>query len=292
MFDTLFHVYHSHYRKFLVMTVLLFAASLAFLGVNYAQAGEFASRGVSLKGGITLTVPLEAPVNLDVLDQGLAAALPTSDIEVRGISERGQVRAIIVEASDVDESALVQAVRAQGVPVSEGKYSIEVMGSDLGQNFYRQTLWALVFAFVSMSIVVYLTFRAPLPSAFVILATVSDLVSTLAVVSIVGMKLSTAGIAAFLMMIGYSVDNNILLTVRALKRKEGSLNEGIEEALRTGLLMTATALIAVAVGYFFTDSDVIKQIMFILLIGLLFDLIYTWFQNAAILRLYMEAKVP
>jgi len=33
---------------------------------------------------------------------------------------------------------------------------------------------------------------------------------------------------------------------------------------------------------------VIKQIMFILMVGLVFDVVYTWIQNAGILRWYME----
>ncbi len=145
-------------------------------------------------------------------------------------------------------------------------------------------------ACISMGIVVVITFRNPVPSAFVILASVSDVVSTLAVVSFMGVKLGTTGIAGFLMLIGYSVDTDILLTTRVLRRKEGTVFQRTMDALPTGMLMSITSFAAVFVSYFLTESDAIKQIMLILSIGLIFDILYTWIQNAGILRWYLERK--
>jgi len=141
-----------------------------------------------------------------------------------------------------------------------------------------------------MSIVVFLYFRTFVPSAAVILAAFSDIVVTLAIVNFLGVKISAAGIAAFLMLIGYSVDTDILLSTRLLKRKEGTEMERIYGAINTGFTMTLTTLVAVVIGLFFTQSDVIRQIMIILLIGLLVDMINTWIQNVGILRLYLERK--
>ena len=141
-----------------------------------------------------------------------------------------------------------------------------------------------------MSLVVFITFRNVVASSFVILAAASDIISTLAVISFLGVQLSTAGIAAFLMLIGYSVDTDILLTTRVLKRKEGTVKERIGNAARTGLTMSLTSLAAVLAAYFFSSSDTIQQIMLVISIGLIFDIIYTWLQNATILRLYLERK--
>jgi len=129
-----------------------------------------------------------------------------------------------------------------------------------------------------------------IPSIAVILAALSDIIITLAIVNLIGIKISTAGIAAFLMLIGYSVDTDILLSTRLLKRKEGSEMDRIIGALKTGLTMTLTTLVAVTVALIFTESAVIAQIMTILLIGLIIDLINTWIQNVGILRLYLEKK--
>ena len=58
--------------------------------------------------------------------------------------------------------------------------------------------------------------------------------------------------------------------------------------MKTGLTMTLTTLVAVLVALIFTQSDVIRQIMVILLVGLFVDMLYTWIQNVGILRLYLE----
>ena len=149
---------------------------------------------------------------------------------------------------------------------------------------------ALLIAFILMALVVFIYFRTIIPSAAVILAVFSDILITLAIVNLLGLKISSAGIAAFLMLIGYSVDTNILLSTRVLKRKEGTETERFYGALKTGLMMSSTTLIAVTTAIIFTQSEIIKQIMIILLIGLIVDLINTWIQNVAILRIYLARK--
>jgi len=129
-----------------------------------------------------------------------------------------------------------------------------------------------------------------IPSITVILCAFSDITVTLAVVNLIGMRISTAGIAAFLMLIGYSVDTDILLTTRLLKRKEGTSMDKTFGAFKTGIMMTLTTFLAVGIALIFTGSDTIAQIMTIVLIGLVADIIYTWLQNAAILLMYLEKK--
>ena len=90
------------------------------------------------------------------------------------------------------------------------------------------------------------------------------------------------------MLIGYSVDTDILLTSRVLKSKSGTIFERVRSAMRTGLTMTMTALIAVLVAFTFTTSDTIRQIMLVLLIGITLDIIHTWLTNASVLRWWAE----
>lgn len=149
---------------------------------------------------------------------------------------------------------------------------------------------AILIAFVFMGVVVFLYFKTIVPSTAVILAAFSDMVITLAIVNILGIKLSTASIAAFLMLIGYSVDTDILLSTRVLKRKGGDVISRVYSAMKTGLTMNATTLAAVVTALVLTQSEVIRQIMIILLIGLFVDMINTWIQNVGIIRLYLEKK--
>ena len=212
---------------------------------------------------------------------------PDAGFSVRSISEFGRVTGVIIETGDVGEEELVNAVKER-IPNIENNYSIESIGASLGDQFFRQTIQAVIIAFVFMAIVVFFYFRTLIPSAAVVLAAFSDIIMTLAVIDLIGVKLSTAGVAAFLMLIGYSVDTDILLSTRVLKNNEGSVYKRVISAMKTGMVMNVTTLAAVLIALLFTESEVIKQIMTILFIGLLADLINTWLQNAGILRWYLE----
>ena len=143
-----------------------------------------------------------------------------------------------------------------------------------------------------MGIVVFIIFRTFIPSTAVIISAFADILMTLVVVDLLEIKMATAGIVAFLMLIGYSVDTDILLTSRVLKRREGSVNERIINSMKTGMTMTLTSLFAFIVALFIVKSfsNVLTQIFTILSIGLAFDLLNTWITNVSILKWYAEQK--
>ena len=131
-----------------------------------------------------------------------------------------------------------------------------------------------------------------IPSFIVILCAFSDMVMTVAVVDLLGINLSIAGVIAFLMLIGYSVDTDILLTTRLLRKREETRNARIFGAFKTGITMTLTTIAAIGISLFmvYNYSDTLKQIFTILLIGLGFDIMNTWITNASILKWYAEVK--
>ena len=129
-----------------------------------------------------------------------------------------------------------------------------------------------------------------MPSAAVIISAFADIFMTLTLVNILGIKMSSGGIVAFLMLIGYSVDTDILITNRILKRVEGTLNERIFGAFKTGITMTLTSLLAIifALMVSISFSALLTQIFTILAIGLSFDLLNTWITNVSLLKWYVE----
>lgn len=288
--ENLDHFYGTQYKKLLVIPFIILAIAIIFLFVNFAVTGEFVNKGVSLKGGVTLSVPTSNPFDISSLESFLKSEFPKGDVSVRAMSRTGETIGFIIDASDVDQDRLMQTVDAQVPFLAEDMYSIENIGSALGESFFKETLIALLIAFVFMGVVVFFYFRTFAPSIAVILAAVSDMIVTLAVIDLFGIKLSTAGVAAFLMLIGYSVDTDILLSTRVLKSDEGTVLSRVYSAMKTGMTMTATTLAALVIVLIFSQSEVLKQIMLILLIGLVVDLIMTWIQNAGILRWYMEKR--
>jgi preprotein translocase subunit SecF len=282
------HIYDKQYKKLLIIPFLLLVLAVAQIGWQVATTGDFLNKGVSLKGGLSITVLKQADIY--DLENYLREKFPAADISVRSLSKTGNQIGVTIDASDVESEPLTEALEAKMGKLEEGQYSVEVMGSSLGASFFRETIIAVICAFILMGLVVFIYFRVPIPSIAVILAAVSDIIVTLAIVNILGIKLSTAGIAAFLMLIGYSVDTDILLSTRVLKRKTGTALDGTISAMKTGLVMTSTTCAAVIIALIFSQSIILQQIMLILLIGLLIDLPNTWLQNAGILRWYLEKK--
>lgn len=286
------NIYETKYKYLLIIPLSLLVLAVILIGIKVAVTGEIINRDVSLKGGITITIPT-GQVDILQLKDTLSSKFPGNDISIKSLSKLGSQVGVIVE-SDIVESQVNDLINEIGnslnVQLTANDYSIEIVGSSLGASFFREIITALLIAFLLMAIVVFIYFRTLIPSAAVILAVFSDIIITVAIVNLFGIKLSTAGIAAFLMLIGYSVDTNILLSTRVLKRKEGTENERIYGALKTGIMMSTTTLIALSTALIFSQSEIIKQIMTILLIGLIVDLINTWIQNVAILRIYLGRK--
>ncbi len=286
---SLLSIYDKHYKKLLIIPfVLLFLAIIAIAN-QIVQTGDFVNKGVSIAGGLTITIQGKT-TNTVELQAFLKEKFPEADITVRDLKTAGQKTGIIIDASGVESDELINTLEEKLGKLEKQDYTIEEIGSALGQSFFKQALTAVLIAFIFMAIVVFLYFKTLVPSAAVILAAFSDIIITLAIFNLLGLKLSTAGIAAFLMLIGYSVDTDILLSTRVLKRKQGTVFERVCSAAKTGLLMSATTLSALIIALIFAQSEVLKQIMIILLIGLLVDLISTWFQNAGILRWYLEKR--
>lgn len=290
-------IYEGQYKKLLIIPFMLLLIAILLIGLKAAATGDFINRDVSLKGGVTVTIPTEQKIDILQLEDIISKKFPKNDVSTKSLSQFGTQVGVIIDV-DVGEEHREEQI---GILIEEiGKvlnrklttkdYSVEVVGSSLGASFFREVVTALLIAFLLMAIVVFLYFRTLVPSGAVILAALSDILITLSIVNLLDIKLSTAGIAAFLMLIGYSVDTNILLSTRVLKRKEGTEMERIYGALKTGITMSLTTLIAMTAALIFTQSEIIKQIMIILLIGLLVDLINTWIQNVGILRLYLERK--
>lgn len=284
--------YDKKYKMLLIIPFLILILAIGQIAFQTITTGEFISRGVSLKGGITVTIPTDKIFDIVELKTNLLNKLPDGDLEIRILKTAGTQTAIIIESdlSDIENTNELVSNIEEETGISQNNYNLDVMGSSLGDSFFREIMVALVIAFLFMGIVVFLYFRTIIPSLAVILAAFSDMVVTVAIINIMEIKLSTAGIAAFLMLIGYSIDTDILLSTRLLKRKDGTVFDRVIQSAKTGLTMNFSTMAAIIVVLVFSKSEVLTQIMTILLIGLIIDIINTWIQNVGILRLYLERK--
>ena len=279
------HFYENNYKTLLIIPFLLLILAIGQIAFQTITTGEFMHKDVNLKGGVVLEID-RAWDSVD-LEEFLLDRFPEADVSVRASQDK------LVVASDIKQDKiddLVSSVEEKIGKLETDEYSKRVMGERLGASFFKETFIAILIAFAFMGLVVFIYFRTFVPSIAVILAAFSDIIITLAIVNVLGIKIGMAGIAAFLMLIGYSVDTDILLSTNVLKRKEGTVMKRIYNAMRTGLTMNITTMAAVAVALTFILSFDIRQVMIIILIGLLVDIVNTWIQNVGILRLYLEKK--
>lgn len=273
-----------------VIPIIIMLLALVYLAFFFHQHKDFMYKDSSLSGGTTIT--LNGEIEQIRIEAGLKAKFP--DVSVRKLTELGTGKqiALVIESSSKPEELKPAIEEIIGYKLTEENSSIEFSGPVLSQNFYKQLIFALLISFILMSIVIFILFRTFVPSIAVIFAAFSDIVMPLALVDFLGIRLSAAGIAAFLMLIGYSVDTDILLTTRALRKKEGKLNERIYGAFKTGITMTLTALAAVLPVFFIVSGvpDSFRQIFLILALGLVADIINTWLTNVGIIKWYCEKK--
>lgn len=273
---------YEKYLKFLMWLPIAFLIiAIGILAHNYFSTGYFVERGVELAGGKIITVPV---TNADVNE--IKSAISYASVRLSS----GAQKTLTVEIpSDKNETEVLDNLRS--LAVFDGEPSIKFVGPTVAEIFFQQAQIAMIMAFILMSIVVFLLFRSFVPSAAVILAAVTDIIITLALINVIGIKFSLPVLGAILAIIGYSVDTDILLTTELLKgdRQKNSI-EGIKRAVKTGLMLTFTAIAALLSLYFFSGSIVLQEIASVLIIGLVVDMPVTWFTNAGFLKLWMERK--
>ena len=175
----------------------------------------------------------------------------------------------------------------------ELRFQKREIGPSLGENFYSTGIMVSLIAFFLVTLVILFFFREIVPSVAIILAIIFDIAGALALMAVFSIPLSLSTIPALLMLIGYSVDTDLMLTTRLLKRKEGTLRERASESMVTGLTMTFTTLAALLVMVtlsYFSQLQVIFEIASVLLFGLFADILSTWLMNAPMLLWYIEKK--
>ena len=283
--------YDKSYKWLLLLPIIFLLFAIVYLTHFYYTNGDIIYKDVSLTGGTTVTV-FDENVDVDKLTADLKGDF--SDLSVRKLSDirTGKQAGFTFETKEDAETTKAALEKYLGYTLDDKNSSIEFSGSSLSSGFYQQLRLAILIAFILMAAVVFIIFRTLVPGGAVVLSAFADIVMTVVVVDLMGINLSSAGIIAFLMLIGYSVDTDILLTSRVLKRAEGTVNERIFGAFKTGITMTLTAVASVLVCLLiiYSFSETLRQIFTILLIGLFFDIFNTWVTNASILKWYAEAK--
>ncbi|MGB9938078.1 MAG: protein translocase subunit SecF [Methanobacterium sp.] len=267
------------YKPLIAIPLIITVIAVIILAINGLD------QGIELKGGTIADLQLQQPISQEQLQNVISNGLGTNEVNVQLTTSD---QATVEIGGEVDSGNLRN--------ILNGTVSIlgfRSVGPVLSAEALNQILWALAFAFLFMSITVFIIFRNFVPSMAVILAALSDIIIALGGMSLFGIPLSLASVGALLLLIGYSVDTDVLLTTRVLKRREGTITQRALDAMKTGLTMAITSISAMLTLYIVVillipSAGVLRDIAAVLIIGLAADILVTWLMNLGILRWYME----
>jgi preprotein translocase subunit SecF len=267
----------------------LAAVPLAVLGVALlVLTGSFLVLGTPVELGMDFAGGTELTVQTTASESEIADAFDEEPESVQSIAS--EENHYIVQFTLTDQEGLSEQAEAN-LP-ADGDDSIIQQVSSTSASFGEQTqqtaLLGIAVAFLGMSVLAFVLFRTFVPSIAIVASAFSDIVIPLAFMSLAGIPLSLGTVAALLMLIGYSVDSDILLNNHILRRG-GDFYESTHRAMQTGVTMTVTSMMAMLVmgiAAWLFGVELLSSIGIILFVGLAADLMNTYMLNLSLLRWY------
>ena len=273
-------------KKLIFIPLSLFFFTVIVLLYNYSVTQDFFLKDVDLTGGTLILIETSHTVDSKAIEPVLLKKYGTvivnslQSVTGYGISVQTKV--------EVNPQEVVDTVRGAGINVIN--FSVQTIGPTLGNLFYSQLTIAVSIAFLLMSLVIFVAYRNIISSLAMIFATAANLLTTLALASLFGIRIGFASLAALLMLIGYTIDTNIILTHKVMRADPQNFRSEYKKALKTGLTLTATITITMIFAWIFSDSRLLQNIAQVLVIGFLSDTLYTWIFNSSILAIWKQRQ--
>lgn len=237
----------------IIFSLLLVLGSLFSIftkGVNF---------GLDFTGGIVVEAGFEQQADLPKIRTALAAdGFPDAVVQYFGTSTEVMIR--IAPRDDVDQAVIGEQIIGSIQKVEEGevtKRRVEVVGSAVGDELKDDGMLALLASFIG--IMMYVAFRFEWRySVGAVVALIHDVIITVGMFSITGMEFDLTVLAALLALVGYSINDTIVVfdRIREMFRKlrEATVEETVNDAItstlsRTTITSGTTALSLVALFY-------------------------------------------
>jgi preprotein translocase subunit SecF len=246
--------------------ILASAVSLATRGLNW---------GIDFTGGVLLEVAYDAPVELEDI-RSVLAANGIDNAVVQNFGSATDVMIRLPPAEDVDDEAslgqeVLALLRAQDPTVE--RRGGAVVGSQVGEELAEQGGLAMLFAMLMIFMYVMLRFRWKF-AAGAIAALVHDVIFVVGIFSMFGITADLTVLAAVLAVIGYSLNDTIVVfdrvreNFRAMRRgtPEEILNASINQTLARTFVTAITTLL-VLFALLFLGGETVRAFALALIIG-------------------------
>lgn len=278
----------------LALSAILLLVSIASLAVNGLKFG------LDFTGGSLVEVGYEQAVNLeDVRQQLRDSGFPEAVVQTFGSSRDIMIRLQVDHDPQLGEKVLaaLQAGAEQNVELRRNEF----VGSQVGEELREQGGLGMLLAL--FMIMVYLAFRFQLKfSLGAVIALVHDVVIVLGVFSLLQIEFDLTVLAAVLAVIGYSLNDTIVVYDRIrenfrVMRKENSievLNASLTQTLSRTLMTSLTTLL-VLVALFYFGGEMIHSFALALLVGVLvgtYSSIYLAANALVLMQVSREDLIP
>ncbi len=259
-------------RQALFLSLILILISVASLlsrgGLNY---------GIDFVGGTEIVLKFMDKVDVAEIRASLNQ-LNLGDVEVQrfGSVEANQYLIRIEQTTEELEGLSAKVESYLQERFGEGSLETlrsEMVGPKVGKDLRRKGMLAVISAIIGM--LIYITWRFELRFGVgAIIALIHDVIITLGVLSLTNSEFNLATIAALLTVVGYSVNDTIVVSdrirenIRKLRRKtqEEIVNISINETLSRTILTSATTLM-VCITLFLLGGPVIHIFALVLIVG-------------------------
>jgi preprotein translocase subunit SecF len=246
---------------------------LVLRGVNYS---------VEFTGGTLMQVQSEQPVDVGAVRSALAArGIQGAEIQTFGSNRELVIRARVVrEGADADDTQATAGALRQALDeaLGAGKYTVlrtEAVGPKVGGELRHKALMAIVLSF--LAVLAYLAYRFEWRfGVAAVIATAHDIIASIAFIGIVRLEVSLFVVAGLLTILGYSLNDTIVIFDRIrenlhLRKREqfaDILNRSINETLPRTVFTGTTALgslLALAI----LGGEVVRPFALLMLFGVI-----------------------
>ncbi len=264
-------------KIFVPLSILLTLASLAYMslhGIRY---------GVEFQGGTQLILKLTNTPQIDriraVVDKFARGAV----IQTYDDPKKNQVLVRLPggEGEGADLSAEAQAVLAGLArdyvenPVKES--STEIVGPIVGQELRQKAIQLTLFGLLFQFIYIWIRFKGAAWGAAATIAVFHDVIITLGLLVLCGYEVTLNVIAALLTLVGYSVNDTIVIFDRVRenlrqRRKEPLtkiINDSVNQTLSRTLISSGTTFLTV-LGLYLFGGEVLRGFAFAMVVGIIF----------------------
>ncbi len=245
--------------------------------------------GVDFKGGWSYVVQIENPTNAQEIRSALAKPFDGApEVKVYGTDNSFKITTEYqINSQDEGASKLVESKLGEGInTLGKGKYEILTsykVGPTVADDIKTSAILAIVLALVGMFIYIQLRFRRWQFALATIVMLVHDVLLVLSLFTLLDgvvpftLEIDQAFIAAILTIIGYSINDSVVVFDRVREylrehKKEGDTDKVINMALNNTLsrtIMTSLTTIIVVFILFLFGGETIKGFAFALTVGII-----------------------